>query len=442
MDKSILIVEDDVLMRSFLVTVLREDGYRIAEAKNGREGLEMLSAGEFDLVITDLRMPELSGLDLLKAGRKEKPEIRWIIITAYGSIGNAVEAMRAGASDYLTKPFRDPEELRHVIRRVLREAETEERMSLLSEELGKQFPPLEMIFLGEGMKEIRHLVQEVAPTPASVLISGPSGTGKELLARVIHQFSPRQARPFIAVNCAALADTLLESELFGHEKGAFTGAVATRKGRFELGEGGTVFLDEIGEISPSVQVKLLRVLQEREFERVGGSRPISVDLRLISASNKDLKIEAAQGRFREDLFYRLNVFPIHLPRLVERPEAILPLAEYFAAKFSASLGKKIRGFSPQARSALLGYSWPGNIRELQNVIERAAILSSGLIEADHLNIDPPEKSALPGEGLLQDSERELIRKVLLEMGGNRKKAAPILGISLRTLQYRIKEYGL
>jgi len=250
MGKSILVVEDDELLRSFLTTILREDGYRVTEAGNGQEGLEKFLAGAYDLVITDLRMPCLSGLDLLLTGKKEKPETRWIIMTAFGSIGNAVEAMKAGASDYLTKPFRDPEELRHVIRRVLKEAEAEQTISLLSEELGKQFPPAGMIFLGEKMQEVQRLVQEVAPTPASVLISGPSGTGKELVARLVHQISPRKARPFIAVHCAALTETLLESELFGHERGAFTGAVATRKGRFELADGGTIFLDEVGEIAP------------------------------------------------------------------------------------------------------------------------------------------------------------------------------------------------
>jgi DNA-binding NtrC family response regulator len=442
MPPSILIVDDDALMRSFLATILKEDGYRVIEAGNGREGLERLEGGEFDLVITDLRMPELSGLDFMREARKEKPEIRWIIITAFGSIGNAVEAMKAGAADYLTKPLRDPDELRHVVRRVLREAEAEKRISLLSEELGKHFPPLEMIFLGESMKAVQKMVQEVAPTTASILISGSSGTGKELVARVIHQLSPRKEKPFVAVHCAALSETLLESELFGHERGAFTGAISTRKGRFELADGGTIFLDEVGEISPAVQVKLLRVLQEREVERVGGSRSIPVDLRIISATNKDLKAEEAAGRFREDLYYRLNVFPVQLPPLTDRREAIIPLAEYFAGKFSATLAKKIIGITPEAQSLLLDYLWPGNIRELQNVIERAVILAGGQIEPGHLNLEAPREPAPAGEGLLQVNEREIIRKVLKEMGGNRKQTAEKLGISLRTLQYRIKEYDL
>ncbi len=444
MAQSILIVEDDELMRSFLTQFLKEEGYRVTAAGDGKEGLTKVLSGDFDLVISDLRIPKLSGLDLLREGRKERPQIRWIVITAFGSISNAVEAMKAGASDYLTKPFRDPEELRHVIRRVLKEAEAEQTISLLSEEIGRQFPPLEMIFFGQKMEEVRRLVQEVAPTPASVLISGPSGTGKELVARVIHQLSLRKEKPFIAVQCAALTDTLLESELFGHERGAFTGAISTRKGRFELADGGTIFLDEVGEITPSVQVKLLRVLQEREIERVGGNISISVNLRIISATNKDLKEEVAQRRFREDLFYRINVFPLSLPPLIDRQEAIIPLAEYFVRKFSSTLGKKITEFSPEAKSLLLNYPWPGNIRELQNVIERAVILSSQRIEAHHLNVDPDllqETTPVTG-GLLQTEERKLIQQVLNDVAGNRKKAAHLLGISLRTLQYRIKAYGL
>ena len=442
MSKAILIVDDDELMRSFLATVLGEEGYRVEEARNGNEGLTHLGKADFDLVVTDLRMPDISGLELMREGKKVRPESRWIVITAFGSIGSAVDAMKSGASDYLTKPFRDPDELRHVIGRVLREAEAETRISLLSEELRRQFPSVETIFLGEGMERVRKLVNDVAPTTTTVLITGQSGTGKELIARVIHDLSPRREGPFVAVHCAALAETLLESELFGHERGAFTGAVSVRKGRFELADGGTIFLDEIGEISAAIQVKLLRVLQEREFERVGGMRPISMDVRIVAATNKDLKAEVAAGRIREDLYYRLNVFPVALPSLAERRETIHSLAGYFLKKFAAAIGKSISGFSSEALSALENYPWPGNVRELQNVIERAVILARGEIDAKHLNLEPPRAPLVSAESILKSNERDTIRKVLDEVGGNRKQAAQILGISLRTLQYRIKEYGL
>ena len=442
MQKTIMVVDDDKMMRSFLSTILREEGYAVEEAGSGGQALENLRRSEFDLVVTDLRMPDLSGVEVIREGRKIRPDARWIIVTAYGSIGSAVEAMQGGASDYLTKPFRDPDELRHVVRRVLREAEAETRISLLSEEIGRRFPPVEMIFLGEGMAEVHRLVREVAPTTATVLVTGQSGTGKELVARVIHALSPRKEKPFVAIHCSALSETLLESELFGHERGAFTGAAGTRKGRFELGDDGTIFLDEIGDISPVVQVKLLRVLQERCFERVGGTRSIAVDVRIVAATHRNLKAEVAAGRFREDLYYRLNVFPIELPPLSERGETIVPLAEYFAGKFAAAFGKKITGFSPEATRALRQYAWPGNVRELQNVVERAVILASGEIDLRHLKLDLAVETPVEVEGTLRANERETIRKVLADTAGNRTQAARILGISLRTLQYRIKEYGM
>jgi DNA-binding NtrC family response regulator len=292
------------------------------------------------------------------------------------------------------------------------------------------------------MGGVRSLVEEVAPTPATVLLTGASGTGKELVARAVHALSPRRKGPFVAVHCAALAESVLESELFGHEKGSFTGASVTRKGRFELADGGTLFLDEVGEIPLSVQVKLLRALQERTFERVGGSRTLWVDVRVVAATNRDLRAELAGGRFREDLYYRLNVFPIALPDLARRPEAIEPLARRFAAKFAAVLGKPRPEFTPAAVQALLGHPWPGNVRELQNVIERAVILASERIEVRHLHLDGPAGSDSRDEGLLKASERQAIETALARVGGHRGRAAKLLGISRRTLQYRIKEYGL
>ncbi|NPU84163.1 MAG: sigma-54-dependent Fis family transcriptional regulator [Syntrophaceae bacterium] len=441
MGKAVLIVDDDELMLSFLSTVLRGDGFRVEEARSGQEGLARFLKSDFDLALTDLRMPDFSGVDLIRKGREAKPEVPWVIITAFGSIDNAVTAMKAGASDYLTKPLSSPDELRRVVRRILAESEKERKLALMSEELASHYPPADLIFLGEKMEAVRRLVREVAPTTATVLVTGPSGTGKELVARFIHQSSPRREKPFVAVHCAALTETLLESELFGHEKGAYTGAAGMRKGRFELADGGTLFLDEIGEISPSIQVKLLRAIQERVFERVGGMQPISVDVRIIASTNRDLREETAAGRFREDLFYRLNVFPVTLPPLRDRKETILPLAEYFTGKFSAQFGKKISGIREEAQSLLLSYPWPGNIRELQNIIERAVILAADRIGVEHLNLEA-RRPADSGDGLLKAGEEEMIRKVLAETGGSRKETARILGISLRTLQYRIKEYGI
>ncbi len=430
-------------MRSFFAGVLGEAGYRVETAGDGREALARLKESPWDLVVTDLRLPQLDGVGLLREGRQLRPEARWVVVTAHGSIANAVEAMKAGAADFLTKPLSGPDELRMTVARVLREAETESRLALHAEEESRSRPPEELIFAGEAMAPVRALVERVAPTAATVLLTGASGTGKELVARTLHAWSQRRDAPFVAVHCAALAENLLESELFGHERGAFTGAAAARKGRFELADGGTLFLDEIGEIAQPVQVKLLRVLQEREFERVGGSRPVQVDVRLVSATNRDLQAAVAAGRFREDLFYRLNVFPIHLPTLAERRDALPQLAAWFVRRFAALCAKPEPALTPEALEALRDYPWPGNVRELQNVLERAVILAGARIDLADLALDLPRAAAAPdGGGLLRSQERETIARVLAEQRGNRRAAAEHLGISLRTLQYRIKEYGL
>jgi DNA-binding NtrC family response regulator len=442
MQKSVLVVDDDSLIRSFLNSLLDDEGYEVSLAGNGLEGLSLLRQRDFDLVVTDMKMPDMDGLELLRLGRGIRPDTRWVVITAYGAIENAVEAMKMGASDYLTKPFRNPEEFRHVVRRVMRDVEKDKKIEIISEELDRGQPPLEMIFMGEKMAAVRAMAMDVAPTGATVLITGPSGTGKELVARVVHRFSGRGDKPFVAVHCAALAETVLESELFGHERGAFTGASALRKGRFELADGGTIFLDEIGEIAPAVQVKLLRVIQERQFERVGGGRTLSMDVRVIAATNRDLKEEVAAGRFREDLFYRLNVFPIVLPRLVERRESIVPLARYFINRFAVNMGKETPLLTGEAEKELTEYHWPGNIRELQNVMERAMIIAHGSLEARHFNLEKMGVADSAVEGILKSNEGDSIRRVLSETKGNRKEAARRLGISLRTLQYRISEMNL
>ena len=441
MGRSVLVVEDDALMRSFIADVLDGAGYRVELAGDAEAALALLGREPFDLVITDLKMPGLDGLELLRRGKAVRAESRWVMITAHGSIGTAVDAMKAGASDFLLKPFESPEQLRLVAQRVLREADTETRVGLLVEEAGRDFPPEGLIFAGAAMEALRSPVREVAPTTATVLLTGASGTGKEVIARVIHAWSPRRERPFVPVHCAALAESLLESELFGHERGAFTGASAARKGRFEMAEGGTLFLDEVGEIAPAVQVKLLRVLQERVVERVGGGRAVPVDVRVIAATNRDLRAMVAEGTFREDLYYRIDVFPLRLPSLAERPDAILPLAGHFLARYAARFGKKVDRFSEAARGGLLHYGWPGNIRELQNVVERAVILARGEIDLGDLNLERPEPCP-PAEGALRNLERETIERILRESGGNRRRAAEALGISLRSLQYRIKGYGL
>jgi DNA-binding NtrC family response regulator len=441
----ILVIEDDTTFRSFLLTVLRGEGYEVREAANGETGLSILRRENFDLVISDLKMPGISGLDLYRRLRSETVPPPFILLTAFGTIEEAVSAMKEGIADFLTKPLKDPETLRIIVRKSLENSRRERTFQSMKESESRGLPPDSLIFSGRAMAAIRRLVLEVAPTAANVVVSGESGTGKELVARTIHLWSPRRDAGFIAINCAAIPENLLESELFGHEKGAFTGAIQTRLGKFELAQGGTIFLDEIGDMPLALQAKLLRVIQEKRLERVGGSREIAVDVRIVAATHQDLETAVREKRFREDLFYRLSVFPVRLPPLRERRDALAQLSDYFVRRFAGMTGKPIRGVSPEAMDILTAYDWPGNIRELQNVVERGVILGRETIRPDDL----PETLTRPAGALpsgnpggLKLMERETILKALENAGGNRRKAAGALGISRRTLQYRLKEYGL
>jgi two-component system, NtrC family, response regulator AtoC len=441
----ILLVEDDETFRGFLRTVLEDDGHEVTTAGNGLDGLRLLRREYFDLVVSDLKMPGKSGLEIFRETRNDPDPPRFIFLTAFGKVDEAVAAIKEGAVDFLTKPLADPDTLLVLVNRTIEtQGRTRDYLSLKESEAAG-LPPEDLIFTGAAMHEKRKLVHNVAATTANVLIYGESGTGKELVARTIHLLSPRSRAGFIPLNCAAIPENLLESELFGHEKGAFTGAVQARQGKFELARGGTIFLDEIGEMPSALQAKLLRVLQERVFERVGGSREIRADVRVIAATNRDLKHEVAERRFREDLFYRLNVFPILLPPLRERIDAIDTLADYFLNRFCGQFGKKLHGIEAGARAAMKQYAWPGNIRELQNVIERAVILATEAITLDNLPgelMQSSDDGRLQSRDILKSTEREIIVKTLQKHGGNRRLAAEDLGISRRTLQYRLKEFGL
>ncbi|MBI5141576.1 MAG: sigma-54-dependent Fis family transcriptional regulator [Nitrospirae bacterium] len=444
----ILIVEDDVTFRSFVRTILEDEGYDLRDASDGLKGLELLRRENFDLVISDLKMPGMGGLELFRETRSEPVPPVFIFLTAFGKVEEAVAAIKEGAADFLTKPLHEPETLRALVRKTIANITKEKDYLSLKESETAGLPPEEMIFSGAAMNDVRGLVYSVAATTANVLIHGESGTGKELIAKTIHRLSPRGKAGFVAINCAAIPENLLESELFGHEKGAFTGAVQTRIGRFEMAAGGTIFLDEIGEMPVLLQAKLLRVLQERVFERVGGGRQIKADVRVIAATNRNLQEAVADKTFREDLFYRLNVFPITLPPLRQRGDAIARLAEYFLQHFSRQIGRKPDGIAPEALAALERHHWPGNIRELQNVIERAVILARGRIGLEHLPAEVTHgESQMPehpagGMETLKSVEREIIVKALEKHGGNRRLAARELGMSRRTLQYRLKEFGL
>ena len=442
---TILIIEDDPTFRSLLVAILEDEGYDIVEEENGKQALLTLRRRSFDLVLSDLRLPGMDGLELFRSVKAEGIAPPFVLLTAFGTVEEAVSALKEGVTDFLTKPLKDPDALRTLVRRTLENRRRELTLTVLKEREVAGLPPEEVMFAGAAMAEARRLIGNVADTPASVLISGESGTGKELAARMIHLGSQRRDAAFVAINCAAIPENLMESELFGHEKGAFTGASQARPGKFELAAGGTLFLDEIGELPLALQAKLLRVLQERTFERLGGRREIRADVRIVAATNRDLGAEIRERHFREDLYYRLNVFPIHLPPLRERRDGLPILTGYLVLRAAQQIGRVISLVEPEVHAAIADYGWPGNIRELQNVIERAVILSSGRItlgDLPELIRRPVKEPSVATDGSLQDREREAILEVLTQCDGNRRLAAERLGISKRTLQYRLKEYGL
>jgi two-component system response regulator AtoC len=436
----VLVVDDEVGIREFITDVLEADGHEVMQAAQGLEALHHLHARSFDLLLTDLRMPgALDGMDLVRKARADIPEMEVIVLTAHGTVEAAVEAMKLGAFDFLQKPLDSPTELRMLVHRAL------ERRHLValkdaSERDGGGLPPLS--YGDPVMVPVIRSLEKVAPTNASVLLLGESGTGKEVAARTIHRASKRHSGPFVAVNCAAITDTLMESEIFGHEKGAFTGATAARRGRLELADGGTFFLDEVGELKQELQAKLLRVLQERKFERVGGTRTIEVDVRWIAATNRDLEGMVRSGTFREDLYHRLAVFPIRLPPLRDRKQDLLPIAEALLARVSADLGRSPLRLDSEAAEKLRAGRWSGNVRELANALERAAILSEGdRVTAGDLMV-PTVHGAEVDAHTMADIEHDAIQRALADVGGNRRLAAERLGIGVRTLYEKLKRYNI
>lgn len=452
MQKRILVVDDEPNIRKVLRAHLRRGGYLVEEAEDGRQALAWLNQEAFDLVISDLRMPGLDGMSLLARCREDFPGLPVILITAHGTVDSAVEAIKLGAHDYITKPF-DQDELQKVILGAIR---VEERGRAKFVGAAKDRGQHGMIGSSAAMRQVFDLIGRVAASPTTVLVTGESGTGKELVARALHDASGRREGPFVQVNCGAIPEALFESELFGHERGAFTGAVSARPGRFELAHGGTLFLDEVGELPRDMQVKLLRVLQDRTFDRVGGVRSQTVDVRVVAATNRDLQKDVTTGVFREDLFYRLNVVPIRLPPLRDRPEDIPPLVEYFIERFNKRLARSVRGVRAEAMAALCTAPWRGNIRELENVLERAVLLAPGstLGLDDLLGFAPePGQAAEPEEvgglGLKEyvrvytaRIERARIQKALTDANGNVTHASKRLEISRKSLQMKMKEYGL
>ena len=446
---SILIVEDEAKMRRLLELNLGEDGLTTFSAGDAETGLKLLRENSIDLVLTDLKLPGINGLEFLQSIKHQNAALPVVVMTAFGSVETAVEAMKAGASDYVLKPF-SLTEMRMVIHKELDVRTLREENRSLREALGKRYAHPNVVARSPKMQEVLAIVERVAPTNSTVLLGGESGVGKDLIARAIHEKSRRASGPFIKINSTAIPENLLESELFGFEKGAFTGAVASKPGKFELADKGTLFLDEIGDVPPATQVKLLRVLQEREFERLGGTRTVKVDVRLIAATNRDLREALEQGTFREDLYYRLNVVPIDIAPLRERKEDIPDLVNLFISHFDDESRKTVEGITPEAMQILVNYHWPGNVRELQNIIERACALAKGdVLEATDIHIDQrPAKSANGQPGFLPDGmtleqwEDEMVQEALRRANGNKSQAARLLGLSRNALRYRLSKIGI
>ena len=449
---SILVVDDEPSVRSLLHSVLKKEGYQVITAGNGEEALSFFKKAPPDLILLDVRMPLLDGIETFKKIRAESKDALVIMMTAYATIETAVQAMKMGAFDYLVKPF-NIEEITVVIKKALEIYKISTELSALRQEVSAIYNLENIIFKSESMREIINLADTVSKNEVTVLLRGESGTGKDMLARYIHTNSPRSRGPFVKIHCGALPETLVESELFGYEKGAFTGATARKQGKIELAQGGTLFLDEIGEINPRVQIKLLRILQDKEFERLGGTEILKTDARVIAATNKDLEKAMANKEFREDLFYRLNVISIQLPPLRERKDDLPHLAEYFVSKYCTELSRPVMNVSEETMAILRSYNWPGNVRELENAIERAVILTPGRIitpqalpqSISKYKNTPPEmlsSSERPLKDVMADIEKQIIKKVLLETGGNRSKAAERLGISRRALHYKLVDYQL
>jgi two-component system response regulator PilR (NtrC family) len=455
--EKILVVDDEQSLREVLSIMLKRTGYAVTSVADGEEAIELLNRDIFDLVITDLRMPKIDGLEVLRAAKSASPETVVLIITAFASADSAVEAMKQGAYDYLTKPFQ-VDEVQLIIRNALEKRRLTTENILLKREMASQSSFAQLVGQSDAMQKVFDIVRKVADSKSNVLICGESGTGKELVARAIHYNSSRNPMPFVAVNCSAVPETLLESELFGHMKGSFTGAISNKAGLFEVANGGTIFLDEIGDTTPTIQVKLLRVIQEREFRRVGGNQDVKVDVRIVAATNKDLEKAVADGSFREDLYYRLDVIPIRLPPLRMRSGDIPLLVNHFLERFSKESGKPQPVLSSEAMHVLLGHEWRGNVRELENLIERVVAFSTGgtVTDADvqgwlHRSVVPQPQQGAPLEltddgvdleGLVNGIEKDLLLKALERSKWVKKKAARLLRLNTRSFRYRLEKYAI